>query len=80
MHTVSRYVVMTSSMMHASLSFIYYNVFLQMCKAHGIGYDIQVGRLFALELNHETEVEARVGKKKNVCIPFVPLNCAFALL
>ncbi|XP_060116222.1 IQ domain-containing protein H [Heteronotia binoei] len=37
----SRYVVMSSSMRHTSLSFIYYSVFLQMCKAHGIGYDIQ---------------------------------------
>ncbi|KAL8197400.1 UNVERIFIED_CONTAM: hypothetical protein K2H54_023275 [Gekko kuhli] len=32
---------MSSSVMHTSLSFIYYSVFLQMCKAHGIGYDIQ---------------------------------------
>nr|XP_056721734.1 IQ domain-containing protein H [Euleptes europaea] len=39
--TVTRSVVMSSSMMHTNLSFIYYSVFLQMCKAHGIGYDIQ---------------------------------------
>ncbi|XP_015270082.1 PREDICTED: IQ domain-containing protein H [Gekko japonicus] len=38
---VSRSVVMSSSVMHTSLSFIYYSVFLQMCKAHGIGYDVQ---------------------------------------
>ncbi|XP_054858749.1 IQ domain-containing protein H [Eublepharis macularius] len=38
---VSRCVVMSNSMMHTNLSIIYYNVFLQMCKAHGIGYDVQ---------------------------------------
>ncbi|XP_053129191.1 IQ domain-containing protein H isoform X2 [Hemicordylus capensis] len=48
--TVSRYVVMSSSMRHINLSIIYYNVFLQMCKAHGIGYDVQQkeGTLFTL--------------------------------
>uniref|UniRef100_A0ACB8E590 Uncharacterized protein n=2 Tax=Sphaerodactylus townsendi TaxID=933632 RepID=A0ACB8E590_9SAUR len=39
--TVSRCAVMTSSMWHTSLSFIYYSVFFKMCKAHGIGYDVQ---------------------------------------
>ncbi|XP_058012763.1 IQ domain-containing protein H [Ahaetulla prasina] len=38
---VSRYVLMSSSIKNGNLSFIYYNVFLQMCKAHGIGYDVQ---------------------------------------
>ncbi|KAH0620109.1 hypothetical protein JD844_014720 [Phrynosoma platyrhinos] len=38
---VSRYVIMSTSIMHANLSIIYYSVFLQMCKAHGIGYDLQ---------------------------------------
>nr|XP_020665679.1 IQ domain-containing protein H isoform X1 [Pogona vitticeps] len=47
---VKRHVVMSSSIMHANLSLIYYNVFLQMCKAHGIGYDVQVkeGTIFTL--------------------------------
>ncbi|KAJ6662932.1 hypothetical protein lerEdw1_011136 [Lerista edwardsae] len=47
---VSRYVVMSSSMRHINLTFIYYSVFLQMCKAHGIGYDVQQkeGTIFAL--------------------------------
>ncbi|XP_066491304.1 IQ domain-containing protein H isoform X2 [Tiliqua scincoides] len=47
---VSRYAVMSSSMRHVNLSFIYYNVFLQMCKAHGIGYDVQEkeGSIFTL--------------------------------
>ncbi|XP_062998735.1 IQ domain-containing protein H [Elgaria multicarinata webbii] len=47
---VSRSVVMSSSIMHANLSLIYYNVFLQMCKAHGIGYDVQLkeGTIFLM--------------------------------
>uniref|UniRef100_A0A8D2LT79 IQ motif containing H n=1 Tax=Varanus komodoensis TaxID=61221 RepID=A0A8D2LT79_VARKO len=36
-----RSVVMSSSVMHGNLSLICYNVFLRMCKAHGIGYDVQ---------------------------------------
>ncbi|XP_070619459.1 IQ domain-containing protein H isoform X3 [Erythrolamprus reginae] len=39
---VSRYVLMSSSIKNGNLSFIYYNVFLQMCKAHGIGYDVRL--------------------------------------
>ncbi|XP_063170412.1 IQ domain-containing protein H [Candoia aspera] len=47
---VSRYVIMSSSIKNTNLSFIYYNVFLQMCKAHGIGYDVQLkeGTVFVL--------------------------------
>uniref|UniRef100_A0A670ZI14 IQ motif containing H n=1 Tax=Pseudonaja textilis TaxID=8673 RepID=A0A670ZI14_PSETE len=37
---VSRY-ILTSIQLRGNLSFIYYNVFLQMCKAHGIGYDVR---------------------------------------
>ncbi|XP_013917566.1 PREDICTED: IQ domain-containing protein H [Thamnophis sirtalis] len=46
----SRYVLMSSSIKNDNLSFIYYNVFLQMCKAHGIGYDVQLkeGTVFIL--------------------------------
>ncbi|XP_042330886.1 IQ domain-containing protein H isoform X2 [Sceloporus undulatus] len=39
---VSRCVIMSTSIMHANLSIIYYSVFLQMCKSHGIGYDLQL--------------------------------------
>ncbi|XP_061451893.1 IQ domain-containing protein H isoform X2 [Rhineura floridana] len=47
---VNRYVVMSNSIMHGNFSLIYYNVFLQMCKAHGIGYDVQQreGTVFTL--------------------------------
>uniref|UniRef100_A0A8C6XQV3 IQ motif containing H n=1 Tax=Naja naja TaxID=35670 RepID=A0A8C6XQV3_NAJNA len=47
---VSRYVLMSSSIKNGNLSFIYYNVFLQMCKAHGIGYDVRLkeGTIFIL--------------------------------
>ncbi|XP_034291358.1 IQ domain-containing protein H isoform X2 [Pantherophis guttatus] len=47
---VSRYVLMSSSIKNDNLSLIYYNVFLQMCKAHGIGYDVRLkeGTVFIL--------------------------------
>ncbi|XP_026528836.1 IQ domain-containing protein H-like [Notechis scutatus] len=47
---VSRYILMSSSIKNGNLSFIYYNVFLQMCKAHGIGYDVRLkeGTIFIL--------------------------------
>ncbi|KAM3827918.1 IQ domain-containing protein H [Vipera latastei] len=47
---VSRHVLVSSSIKNGNLSFIYYNVFLQMCKAHGIGYDVRLkeGTIFIL--------------------------------
>ncbi|XP_077173512.1 IQ domain-containing protein H isoform X2 [Paroedura picta] len=47
---VTRCVVMSSSMTHHNLSLIYYSVFLQMCKAQGIGFDVQQkeGTIFML--------------------------------
>ncbi|XP_040426364.1 IQ domain-containing protein H isoform X8 [Cygnus olor] len=37
----NRCAVASSQLRHSSLSVIYYNVLLQMCKAHGVGFDLQ---------------------------------------
>uniref|UniRef100_A0A8B9TNY8 IQ motif containing H n=1 Tax=Anas platyrhynchos TaxID=8839 RepID=A0A8B9TNY8_ANAPL len=46
----NRCAVASSQLRHSGLSLIYYNVLLQMCKAHGVGFDLQEkqGTIFIL--------------------------------
>lgn len=39
---VHRYAVLGSRLFHSNLSMLYHSVFLKMCKAHGIGFNMKV--------------------------------------
>ncbi|NXD78534.1 IQCH protein, partial [Halcyon senegalensis] len=56
----NRCAVVSSQLRHSSLSGIYYNVLLQMCKAHGVGFDLQEkqGTVFIL---YEDQKRYRLG-------------------
>ncbi|XP_044135306.1 IQ domain-containing protein H [Bufo gargarizans] len=52
---LDRVAVLSTRLVHTNLSLVYYNVFFQMCKAHGIGYDVKEkeGTVFALLENQK---------------------------
>ncbi|XP_076101914.1 IQ domain-containing protein H-like isoform X2 [Mytilus galloprovincialis] len=53
----SRYGVMSTKLLHTNLAVVHYSVFFQMCRAHGIGYDIKEkqGTVFTLIDNTKRE-------------------------
>ncbi|XP_070208772.1 IQ domain-containing protein H-like isoform X2 [Littorina saxatilis] len=48
--SAGRYCVMSTRLLHTNLAVVHYSVFFQMCRAHGIGYDIKEkqGTVFTL--------------------------------
>ncbi|NWX87344.1 IQCH protein, partial [Nothoprocta pentlandii] len=55
-----RCAVASSHLRHSNLSVIYYNVLLQMCKAHGVGFDLQEKQGTVLLL-YEEEKRGQLG-------------------
>ncbi|KAM8972328.1 LOW QUALITY PROTEIN: IQ domain-containing protein H [Pelodytes ibericus] len=51
----SRFAVLSTRLMHTNLSVVYYNVFFQMCRAHGMGFDVKEkqGTVFLLLENQK---------------------------
>ena len=46
--SAGRYCVMSTRLLHTNLAVVHYSVFFQMCRAHGIGYDIKVSTSFSV--------------------------------
>ena len=40
-----RFAILSTRLLHSNLSVIHYSVFFQMCRAHGIGFDMKVRHL-----------------------------------
>lgn len=38
----NRFAILSTRLLHSNLSVIHYSVFFQMCRAHGIGFDMKV--------------------------------------
>nr|XP_019934310.1 PREDICTED: IQ domain-containing protein H [Paralichthys olivaceus] len=57
---VNLYAVLGSQLFHSNLSMLYHNVFLMMCKAHGIGFNMKrkEGTVFAL---YDSSERCRIG-------------------
>ncbi|XP_072037895.1 IQ domain-containing protein H-like [Amphiura filiformis] len=53
----TRYAVMSTRLWHTNLAVVHYSVFFQMCRAHGIGFDIKErqGTVFTLIDNYKRE-------------------------
>uniref|UniRef100_A0A672YZL3 IQ motif containing H n=1 Tax=Sphaeramia orbicularis TaxID=375764 RepID=A0A672YZL3_9TELE len=57
---VNRYAAISSNLFHSNLSMLYHNVFLMICRDHGIGYDMKrkQGTVFAL---YDSSERCRIG-------------------
>ncbi|TSX17007.1 IQ motif-containing protein H [Bagarius yarrelli] len=67
----NHFAVMSSRLFHTNLSLVQYSVLFQMCKAHGIGFDIreQEGSVFVLYDNAERSSLGMITFRKNVPCP-----------